>query len=557
MSDPDNLPEYESNPFTRVMGAPLSPAGYYDQLDAPVHHDESERAAPAHLRRHRVLRLFDLCIPTMRQVELAERIGMVIRQGYKGRDPSKGLHKAAFLATAAIVDRHRRGAPAVADRPVPLHSDAQFHGFAAIGDPGMGKTRGTDRILMHIDQVHDQQVGYFVRQLVYAKVQCPSDGSRGAFCQAVFSAFDKALGTNYLDDFGRSKVHTVGAMILGVQHICTLHALGVLVVDEIQHLANAKEGPEMLMNFLVTLVNTIGVPVVLIGTNKARRIVGRDFREARRASGLPTGAWERMPRHGGEFDSFLDELWRYQWTRVETELTVGIRDVIYRETQGIIDLIVKLFMLAQLRVISIVERQEEAEEDGANVPPITEELTEALFSRVAADEFGLVAPMIRALRDGRPDVLEEYPDLETFDRHVDAVFAKALGQNMDEFLHLRELNRRTAEREAKQAKDGLDPFRDSLRLRGFAPRKVDKLISAAKERVPSGDMFDMLRELEKLIETEKAAGEAPAKPKRPRKKPVDAKTREEGLGAIAGDGDPHEALSAAGVIRSPAEMEAA
>lgn len=212
-------------------------------------------------------------------------------------------------------------------------------------------------------------------------------------------------------------------------------------------------------------------------------------------------------------------------------------------------------MLAQLRVISIVERQEEAEE--ATGQRVTEELTEALFKRVAADEFGLVAPMIRALRDGRPDVLEEYPDLETFDRHVDAVFAKALGQNIDEFLHLRELNRRAAEREAKDAEDGLGPFRDGLRLRGFSPRKVDELLAAARERVPSGDMFDMLRELEKLIETEKAAGDAPAKPSRSRRKSGHPKVRESGLGAIVANDDPHEALSAAGVIVSPADVEAA
>ncbi len=64
------------------------------------------------------------------------------------------------------------------------------------------------------------------------------------------------------------------------------HSLGLLVIDEIQHLSLAKSGgSEKMLNFFVNLVNTIGVPVVLIGTMKALSVLQSEFRQARRGSG--------------------------------------------------------------------------------------------------------------------------------------------------------------------------------------------------------------------------------------------------------------------------------
>ncbi len=52
------------------------------------------------------------------------------------------------------------------------------------------------------------------------------------------------------------------------------HCIGVLVIDEIQRLSQARSGgAERMLNFFVQLINTIGVPVVLIGTYKARSLI--------------------------------------------------------------------------------------------------------------------------------------------------------------------------------------------------------------------------------------------------------------------------------------------
>ena len=79
----------------------------------------------------------------------------------------------------------------------------------------------------------------------------------------------------------------IDVLIVRMAQISQLHCIGVLVIDEIQHLSLAKGGgQEKMLNFFVMLVNTIGVPVVLIGTNRPMTVLQSDFRQARRGSAI-------------------------------------------------------------------------------------------------------------------------------------------------------------------------------------------------------------------------------------------------------------------------------
>lgn len=71
----------------------------------------------------------------------------------------------------------------------------------------------------------------------------------------------------------------------------------------------------------------------------------------------------------------------------------------YEESQGIVDIAVKLFALAQGRAI----------ETGAEI------ITPAAIEQVAKDDLKLVQPMLKALRDGRISELEKYADIMPMD----------------------------------------------------------------------------------------------------------------------------------------------
>ena len=533
------LPEYWRNPFTRALGLPPELGERVGILDKRPEFDTSERDLPHVQRRYCVLRIFDLMVPIARQVQLVERINMIIRQGYKSRDPSKGLHKAAYLASARAIERlgtreqyrsSEDADPVVSIGGVPVSC-------ALVGDPGMGKTVTTANTLGAIPQRILPQTDYHVVQVVHLRVDCPTSSGRRQFCLNAVTALDEILGTTYVDNLDNPRL-PVEYLMLQLSHLMTLHAVGLLVVDEIQHLLTVKEGPKPLLNFLVTIQNTLGVPVMLIGTNEARPLLGKAFRQARRAAGLGQPNWHRL-RQDDEWTDWLEEVWRYQWTTTETPLTDEISATVYDESQGILDVAIKLFVLAQMRAIELGEVMGEPET-----------ITSELLRKIAADEFGCIAPMIRALRDGREEVLREIPDLVPLQQHVDRILSDATKMSLDELKHLRELRRLTNEAEQDARKAPYAAIRANLVARGHSEQDVDRAIAKALRSHEADDFFGITD----FVREQLSAKEPSAKRSR-RKKNPSGKPPADGLVALAeGDADPVEALRKAGIVKTPDEI---
>lgn len=487
------LPEHAANPFTAGLGPPHTFDRHLEMLTHRIAMDPVERRLPPHLRRYCVLRLLDYRDPLECQVQLFERVGMVIRQGYKGRDPALELHMAAVLDAVDRIEAKDLLLPSTRD----VRNTAS--GFALLGNPGMGKSITVNRILDCLPRILRPELPYSIDQVPWLRVECPATGSRKQFCIAFLAALDARLGTSYLKMFGTRREAT-DEMMLHVQHLAQLHAIGVLVIDEIQHLNQSSEGTKPLMNFLVTLVNLIGVPVVHIGTMAAASILQEDFREARRASGLGSPIWNRL-LPGGEWDDFVERMWAHQWTSEDTPLTPEIRDALYWESQGIIDVLVRLFVLSQFRAISRGE--------ALRVPEV---LSAALIRSVAADEFRLISPMMHALRDGRGEALEAYPDLTQLHQHVDSVLARETGTSMKEFRERRDACK-VAEvpKAAPAAGDMAAVIRTQLASRGFGADVVSRVMDEVGRRHPEGnDLFTMMETVRELIE---------GVPRKARKKP--------------------------------------
>jgi len=199
-------------------------------------------------------------------------------------------------------------------------------------------------------------------------------------------------------------------MLIKMSHLASTHGLGLLVIDEIQHLSQAKSGgSEKMLNFFVTLVNTIGVPVVLIGTSKALPILQSEFRQARRGSGQGDLIWEHL-KNDESWEIMLSTMWKYQWTKEKSPLTDEIKNVLYEETQGIIDLAVKLYAISQLKAIC----------DG------TEKITADIIKESAAESLRLVKPMIAALRSGNPKEIIKYEDIRPI--NIEEHMSKYIGK---------------------------------------------------------------------------------------------------------------------------------
>ncbi|MCL6598519.1 MAG: ATP-binding protein [Alicyclobacillus macrosporangiidus] len=424
--------DYRGNPLIEALPPIQSKESAYRSLMNLPALLEHERELEPQFRFHCVLRLKTFFQPLPRHLDLEQRLSRVIREGYLARNPLRAEYARRLQNGYKII---QSGHYDVSYQDVPSTSA----GFTIIGVSGMGKTTALERVLKMYPQViahstyQDHPLSMY--QVTWLKLDCPHDGSIKGLCVAFFRKVDELLGSNNYQKFGSPR-QSVDMMMAHMQQIANSINLGVLVIDEIQHLSHAKSGgAQQMLNFFVTLVNTIGVPVVLIGTPKAMSVLQSEFRQARRGSGQGDMIWERL-RFDKEWDLFVSGLWRYSWLETPPELTDGFKQVLYDESQGILDVAVKLFMLSQLRLIG---RREEV-------------LTPEFISKVAKEDLQLIQPMIRALRSGKYSEIMQFDDIRPMD--VSALVEQ----------HRRELDYREAIRLAEQpVRDQATGRREELR----------------------------------------------------------------------------------------------
>jgi hypothetical protein len=275
------VPDYKCNPLIEALPPIWDVEEVIDMLSHNEGYHEKERELNPGHRMHCILRLFRYFQPLEHHIDIERRFSCCIRQGYLHRSPLSPDY------AMALADGHKAIKSGSYDLPVAYNPTGA--GFTIIGLSGVGKTSAVVRILSLYPQiiVHSRyrDIPLVLKQIVWLKLDCPHDGSIKGLCMGFFEAVDRAAGTNYFEMYAR-RATTVNIMMQRMGQIARLHCVGVLVIDEIQHLILAKGGGSTIMlNFLVTLVNTIGVPVVLIGTTLAMSVFQSEFRQARRSSG--------------------------------------------------------------------------------------------------------------------------------------------------------------------------------------------------------------------------------------------------------------------------------
>lgn len=469
-TDLTSLPEYDENPFISELPPILPQEDILNDLAVRPEFSDQERAYPTHIRKHCIMRLSRYFEPMDRQIQLAERFDMLLRQGYVGRNPLthdyvRYLQNGAerIEATSLQISTH-----------IPVENTAAS--FALAGCSGIGKSKAMERVLHQYPQCIQHTYPFNLVQIPWLKLDCPHQGSPKQLCINFFSEVDRLVGSSYFKWYGKRQ--SLDEMMVHMAQIANLHAIGVLVIDEIQHLRKAKIGSDSLLNFLVTLVNTIGVPVILIGTLSAVSLLQDNFRQARRASGLGSLVWDRMPA-GKAWNYFIDQMWGYQWTREVTPITPEIREALYNESQGILALVVKLFMLAQMRVISI----------GA-VRGNPEVLTAKLLSKVAKEDFQIVQPMLVALRTNDVKALQKYDDLLPLQAHIDQIVASAFQAPASKLGRYLTINDGASE--LKRSHDNSENIFTALRAVGVADDVAGELVHDARQENPSEDPLTLM-----------------------------------------------------------------
>jgi hypothetical protein len=416
------IDDYRENPLLEALPPIRSSKELVRLLRYRPSYNEADRNLTPEIRQHITEKVLSFIQPLTIHVDLAHRISRLIRNGYIMRNPVHPRYRTNMEeGLDALIRRGPRHGP-------------RATGMLVAGISGAGKTTGLEAVLYIYPQVieHSEYRGrpFPFTQVVYLRLECPADSSVRGLCLSFFNAIDDLLGTRYRDRYVRFK-STVDMLLSTMARISAVHGLGVLVVDEIQCLASAKSGGQKVMlNFFSQLVNTIGVPVVLVGTPGAVEVVTREFRHARRGTGQGDLIWDRMRRDtdagDAEWRLFCDSLWRYQYVKHPSPLTPKLYDVLYEESQGITDVVVKLYMLAQHRAIQTG----------------TERVTGGLIRSVAQDSLRVISRVLEALRDGKEG--------EHFLASLDDVLAEGLKQIVANGIRATERLGTNVERKASQ-----------------------------------------------------------------------------------------------------------
>lgn len=389
------IPEFAGNPLIEAL-APMP----VDQDDAILRLSElpkfdlAERNLPATMRMFLPARLSRFLFPTTQHVRFLNHLCVQIFDGYVSRNP---------MTPEGQWHLHNAAAPS--DRSVPIidPGTGRLSTISMVcGLSGMGKStliRGCMGILGKPVIMHSNYLGasFPETQILYLMRNVPDQCTPKAFCKTYGDYTDALLGmplyAKFFADKSMTRTHYIGQL----RRIIVSHHIGALVLDCVENLLlNKATGIGEFIAMLVNMRDELKVPIVLVGTYKAAKILGTEMSSARR---LAEGGFHELKRptnpNDADFSALCDVLWSYQWVRKPISLDDRIREVLFDYSQGVTGILITLFIAAQIEAID--SGRESVDID--------------LIKAVYGERFKPLHRIINAIRSNKSATLDQYDDL--------------------------------------------------------------------------------------------------------------------------------------------------
>ena len=212
--------------------------------------------------------------------------------------------------------------------------------FTIIGGAGIGKSSAIFRAISLISQNTIEMEQPYVKIVPCIVVQCPFDSSVKSLLLEILRKIDEAIDSNYHEKAIKARA-TTDMLIGSVSQACLNH-VGLLIIDEIQNVANSKNGKN-LIGSLTQLINNSGISICMVGTPDCKPFLEQTAYLARRSLGLEYGAM----KYDKYFIDFCTTIWSYQYVHQKTELTPIILEWLYEHSGGNTSIIVALIHDAQ------------------------------------------------------------------------------------------------------------------------------------------------------------------------------------------------------------------
>ncbi|BFH10955.1 ATP-binding protein [Paenibacillus melissococcoides] len=390
------VPEYQGNPFIEAISPRLSRGAIYQALYSIPRYSGEISGLDDETRLELIQQI---TLPITSHFDRYRNLYNMIKIGYQSRNPTQPIYhrQMAIGLDRILVSGVREDGTNLAGN---IQTAQQC---AEIGLSGMGKSKTYDKLLQLFPQVihHSKykEQPLPCKQVVWLKIECPSNKSVGALCRNFYTAVDDLLGTTYYEDLAE-KDGRIEVLAKRMAKVAGLISLGVLVIDEIQRINRAQSGGDnkMIIDFMTELTNSIGIPIIMIGTFKAMYLFRTCLANCRR--GVPDGYAENIMdrmKDDWEWEQFIENLWDLQYTKTPTKLSNELKVAMYYHTIGIPDFAVKLFMHVQSHAILYSD---------------DEVMTLDMIEEVSNKTLRLVQPIFERIRKGEDVDPEEFEDLK-------------------------------------------------------------------------------------------------------------------------------------------------
>lgn len=273
--------------------------------------------------------IYKLYIPSQISFDVYSRLYLALLQSMQKKTTQMAI-KQRYENHKAIQQQQYRGIMGGSDS------------FSIIGCSGIGKSSAIDRAISLITENKIFEVGKpYTKIIPILVVQCPFDSSCKSLLLEILRKVDEKLESNYYEKAIRTRSITTDVLIGMVSTIAINH-LGVLIVDEIQNVANSKNGKN-LVGMLTQLINNSGISICMVGTPECTPFFQQALQLARRSTGL---IYTTM-NYDSYFETFCKVLFKYQYVQKELVITPSIMDWLFEHSSGISAVVVALIYSAQ------------------------------------------------------------------------------------------------------------------------------------------------------------------------------------------------------------------
>ncbi|HHC7361236.1 TPA: ATP-binding protein [Vibrio parahaemolyticus] len=365
------LPEHRGNPLIEALPPKVEDDELVVKLSNYPKRLLKETTLKEIERLEYLTRLKELRQPLPLYFDVFRAIEMAIKEGYSAKNP---------LSPTTMNYLHYSSDNRPDVEPKTGFFKPKGSGITIIGESGVGKTCMLEQVLNCFPDVIEhryyQNKVLAIPQVVWIKVDCPDDSSVKGLCHRILEQIDQKLG-----DPPTKPAGTIALLLQQIESKMKSSFLGILVIDEMQNLNLAKAGgADRLLGFLHNLVNNLGIPILFCANPPFDELLSKSFKSARRAESSGYFDVELM-ENDEEWELFVDELWKLQWTNVKTSLSKSLRKSLYTLSAGNMDLAVRIYYSAQKSIIGSSDERitEEVLELGASIAiRATKNLTEEM-----------------------------------------------------------------------------------------------------------------------------------------------------------------------------------